>query len=244
MKECSGKHDRIIKYNSYLFFGVFFILQPSSLILAQNMPHEAGFWLAVNGQKPLHAPDESNRGFFTNPTIEHFYYSFASNGIQSVSFFVEHIDETRNWQGSWATYISGKNAGSYPASVQESIGMTMLGFETTRNFITLSDFRFGGGLGLGFGLGGASANVYDSLTKSQNSYSSATLWEAFLVHVFLRVRYSVYSSENYELALQLMGRYWSFPFLGPVANGGDAYNGPSLRAVSELGYMAGISIGF
>ncbi len=208
------------------------------------MPHEAGMWLAFNGQKPLISSNEMNRGFFINPTIEHFYYSLGSNGLQSVSFFVEHIDETREWQGNWATYMSGKNAASYPASVQESIGLTTLGFETTRNVITLSDFRFGGGIGVGFGLGGTSANVFDSLTKENNSFSSSTLWEAFLVHVYLRARYTVYSTSNYEIALQLMGRYWSFPFLGPIGSGGEAYNGPSLRAVSELGYMAGIAVGF
>ncbi|HEY3875672.1 MAG TPA: hypothetical protein VGM92_09360, partial [Candidatus Kapabacteria bacterium] len=208
------------------------------------MPHEAGLWIAIHGQKPLIAPNATNEGFFTNSTIEHFYYSFASSGVQSISFFVEHIDETRGWQGEWATYTSGKNAASYPASVQESIGMTTLGFETTRNFVTLSDFRFGGGIGVGFGLGGTSANVYDSATHLQNSYSSATLWEAFLVHVFLRARYTVYSAANYEIALQVMGRYWSFPFIGPVSAGGEAYNGPSLRAISELGYMAGVAVGF
>ena len=82
------------------------------------MPQEVGLWLAVNGQKPLITTNETNHGFFTNPTIEHLYYSFASNGVQSVSFFVEHVDETRNWNGEWATYSLGKNP-NYPASVQE-----------------------------------------------------------------------------------------------------------------------------
>ena len=207
------------------------------------MPQEVGLWLAVNGQKPLITPNEMNHGFFTNPTIEHLYYSFASNGVQSVSVFVEHVGETRNWNGEWATYSLGKNP-NYPASVQEFLGMTTVGFETIRNFISEGGFRFGAGLGVGFGLGGTSANVRDSATGEQTTYSSATLWDAFFVDFFVRARYTVYTSSSYEVALELMGRYWSFPAIGPTGDGGNAYNGPGLRATSEIGYMAGIAVGF
>ncbi len=206
------------------------------------MPHEIGFWLAVNGQKPLISPNDVNRGFYTNPTIEHLYYSFASNGVQSVSVFIENINETRPWSGIWPAYaLNGK---SYPASVQESLGMTTIGFETVRNFISEGNFRFGAGIGVGFGLGGASANVVDSITKTQSSVSSATLWDALLISVFLRAKYAVYVTDSYSINIQLMGRYWSFPAIGPVGSGGNAYNGPSLAAISEIGYMAGVELGF
>jgi hypothetical protein len=229
---------------SYLILGLALILHPSSIILAQNMPHEVGFWFAENGQKPLITPDEINHGFFTNPTIEHLYYSFATNGVQSVSFFVEHVNETRDyWNDAWPTYALGKNP-TFPASVEESLDMTSIGFETLRNFISEGGFRLGAGLGVGFGLGGSSANVRDSVTGEQTNYSSATLWDALLVDFFIRARYSVYISDSYEIAIELMGRYWSFPAIGPVADGGNAYNGPGLRALSELGYMAGIAVGF
>jgi hypothetical protein len=216
---------------------------PLSTVKAQNMPHEIGFWFAVNGQKPLITPDEINHGFFTNPTIEHLYYSFASNGVQSVSLFVEHVNETRNWNGEWATYALGKNP-NYPASVEETLDVTSIGFETERNFISEGGFRFGAGLGVGFGLGGTSANVRDSATGVQSSYSSATAWDALLVDLFIRARYSVYQTNAYEIAIQLMGRYWSFPTIGPIGSGGEAYNGPGLRAISEIGYMAGVAVGF
>jgi hypothetical protein len=220
-----------------------YLLLLTSEAIAQNMPHEVGLWFAVNGQKPLITPNEINHGFFTNPTIEHLYYSFASNGVQSVSFFVEHVNETENWSGEWATYALGKNP-NYPASVAETLDMTSIGFETERNFISEGGFRFGGGLGVGFGLGGTSANVRDSLTGEQTMYSSAALWDALLVDFFLRARYTVYTSSSYEVAIQLMGRYWSFPLIGPTADGGNAYNGPGLRAISEIGYMAGVAVGF
>ncbi len=227
---------------AFLFLTSYFLLLTSEAT-AQNMPHEVGFWFAVNGQLPLIPPNEINHGFFTNPTIEHLYYSFATNGVQSVSVFVEHVSEAENWSGEWATYALGKNP-NYPAAVAETLGMTSIGIETERNFISEGGFRFGGGLGVGFGLGGTSANVRDSLTGAQTTYSSATSWDALLIDFFLRARYSVYTSDSYEIALQLMGRYWSFPTIGPIGDGGNAYNGPGLRAISELGYMAGIAVGF
>src|ERR1051325_2498556 len=87
-----------------LLFVLSFILHPSSLILsasAQNMPHEAGVYVAFNGHKPLVSANEDNRGFYTNPTIEHVYYSFLTNGVQSLSVFAEHVSETRHWSGKW-----------------------------------------------------------------------------------------------------------------------------------------------
>ncbi len=206
------------------------------------MPHEAGLWIAVNGQKPLVTPDTGNRGFFTNPTIEHLYYQVSTNGVQSLSVFAEHIWETRTWQGYWSTFYFPDKQIRYPATVNESLTMTTLGLETVRNLISESGFRFGIGLGLGFGLGGASAQVDTSGTVT--TYQSATLWDALLLTVFARIRYSVIVTPTYEIALMLLGRYWSFPFIGPTSSGGEAYNGPSLRAVSELGYLAGICVGF
>ena len=223
--------------------GLAFILHPSSFVLAQNMPHEAGFWFAANGQKPLIAPNEMNRGFFTNPTIEHVYYTVATNGVQALSFFAEHVQETRPWRGTWTNVLFNDRQQSFPASVDESLNMTTLGLETVRNFISVSGVRFGAGLGVGYGLGGASASVRDS-AGTTTQYSSATVWDAFLITVFARIRYSLLVTPTYDLGIMLMGRYWSFPVIGPVSPGGEAYNGPQLRAISELGYKAGIAIGF
>jgi hypothetical protein len=206
------------------------------------MPHEAGFWFAANGQKPLIAPNDINRGFFTNPTLEHLYYTLATNGVQALSLFAEHVDETQSWQGTWTNFLFNRQR-SFPASVDENLNMTTLGLETVRNFISASGFRFGIGLGIGYGLGGASASVRDS-TGTSTQYSSATIWDAVLITAFARIRYSILVTPAYDVGIMLMGRYWSFPAIGPVGTGGEAYNGPQLRAISELGYMAGIAIGF
>jgi hypothetical protein len=208
------------------------------------MPHEIGFWFAENGQLPLIKSDDANRGFFTNPAIEHLYYSFATNGVQSVSIFVEHINETRPWNGTWTNYLYNDRFDTITkASVDETLQMTTLGFETVRNLISESGLRVGAGIGVGFGLGSASATVRDTIGNKTN-YTSATDWDALLVELFVRARYSLIVTSNYDIGIMLQGRYWSFPALGPVASGGEAYNGPALRAVSELGYLAGLSIGF
>ena len=240
MKDIGGSCGR--KCRSLLITFIF-LLPAASLIRAQNMPHEAGLWIAVNGQKPLIAPDSGNRGFFTNPTIEHLYYQAATNGVQNLSVFLEHTSETRSWDGLWTNFYFNGGQKNVPASVDETLDMTTLGIETVRNLISESGFRFGVGLAIGYGLGGASANVRDT-SGTVTTYNSATLWNAFFLSGFARIRYSLLITSSYDLGIMLMGRYWSFPALGPVSSGGEAYNGPSLRAISELGYMAGISVGF
>jgi len=244
MKE-GNKYRTLSRVNAYRFvLALAFILHSSSFILAQNMPHEVGFWFAENGQLPLIKPDDANRGFFTNPAIEHLYYSFATNGVQSVSVFVEHINETRPWNGTWTNFLTGDRQDTIAnASVDETLQMTTIGFETVRNLISQSGLRIGAGIGVGFGLGSASASVRDTI-GNKTAYTSATDWDALLVELFVRARYSLVVTSNYDIGIMLQGRYWSFPALGPVASGGEAYNGPALRGVSELGYLAGLSIGF
>ncbi len=207
------------------------------------MPHEVGFWFVENGQKPLIAPNETNRGFFTNPTIEHLYYNVATNGVQSLAIFAEHIDETRSWKGVWTNYLFNGRYQNFSASVDESLSMTTLGLETVLNFVSESGFRLGAGLGVGYGLGTAGANVRDSL-GTQTHYDAATLWNDLLFTIMIRARYSLIVTSSYDIGIMLQGRYWSFPALGPVSPGGEAYNGPGLRGVSEMGYLLGVSVGF
>ena len=184
-----------------------------------------------------------NRGFFTNPTIEHVYYQAASNGVQNLSVFLEHVSETRSWNGIWTNFFFNDRQQSFPASVDETLTLTTLGLETVRNLVSESGFRFGMGIGIGYGLGGAGANVRDT-SGNVSKYSSTTEWSAFFLTGFARIRYSLIVTSTYDLGIMLMGRYWSFPVIGPVAPGGESYDGPSLRAISELGYLAGISVGF
>lgn len=220
----------------------FYTLNPIPAALAQNMPHEAGLYVAFNGHLTLVKTSDVNRGFYTNPTIEHGYYSFATNGIQSLSIFAEHVNETRSWQGPWTDYGLNGHTTNYVAIVDESLQLTTIGLETIRTLISESGFRFGVGLGVGYGLGGATANV-DTSGKISH-YSSAATWNALLLEFMLRAKYTIADFKRYEIAIVAEGRYWGFPAMGPIGQAGAAYNGPGLRALSELGYLAGVSVGF
>ncbi|MDP4199703.1 MAG: hypothetical protein Q8922_03770 [Bacteroidota bacterium] len=211
---------------------------------AQNMPREAGFLFAANGQASLVKSNDINRGFFTNPTIEHFYYSFETNGVQSLSIFLEHINETRNWSGIWtdAQILGGSK--NFPASVSENLQVTVIGLETNRTLITASDFRLGAGFGLGFGLGGASADVTHDTTNITDTHTSETAWQALLMAASLRARYTIWTGGKYEIAIVALGRVWYFPYIGPIGSASRSYNGPGLRTLSEYGYLAGLAFGF
>ncbi len=228
----------------HAFVLTLFVLAWHSPLAAQNMPHEVGIWFASNGQLPLITADNTNRGFFTDPTIAHGYYSFESNGVQSLSFFVEHISESRSWSGTWTNPTLNNGSNNFPATVSENLQLTTIGLETVRTFISEDGFRCGAGLGLGYGLGGASAQVLDKATGGTESHYSATAWNGLELAASLRVRYSVYVSGNLDVGLLAMGRYWGFPLIGPLGNSGAAYNGPALRVLSELGYLAGVAVGF
>ena len=218
--------------------------------VGQNMPHEAGVWCSVGGQVSLIPNDNSNRGFFGNPTIEHGYYSFESNGVQSFSLFVEHIEETRPWLAdrngpvTWSNPTLNNGSNNFPAQVSENLHITTIGLETVRTFISESGFRLGGGLGLGFGLGGATANVQNESTGTAETHSSAIEWDGLELMASVRLRYSLYISGNFDIGLLLQGRYWGFPIIGPLGDGGGSYNGPALRVLSEVGYLAGVAVGF
>lgn len=207
------------------------------------MPHEAGLLMAVNGQTPLIKSNDINRGFYTNPTIEHVYYSFLTNGVQSLSIYAEHVNETETWSGTWTNQLLNGGSQNFPATVRESLQLTTIGLETVRTLLSISDFRLGAGVGLGFGLGGADAEVRDT-SGSLASYSSATAWDALMVSFLVRLRYSFRVATDREVSVIGQVRYWGFPAIGPIANGGSQYNGPGVRALSEVGYLAGVSLGF
>jgi hypothetical protein len=208
------------------------------------MPHEAGLYVAFGGQKALVKVSDANRGFYTNPAIEHAFYSFTTNGIQSLSVFAEHVSETRPWHGLWSNPTNAGISHTFIADVDESLQMTTIGLETVRTLISESDFRFGAGLGVAYGLGGASADVRDSATHTLAHYASHAAWNALMLEFMLRAKYTISMVDKKEIALVAEARYWGFPAMGPIGEAGSSYNGPGLRALSELGYLAGVSIGF
>jgi hypothetical protein len=219
-----------------------YLLLVTSQLFAQNTPREAGIWFAVNGQIPFVNNSQSG-GFFTNPTIEHAYYSFISNGVQSLAVFAEHVDETRERKQIWSDFFFPDKQVSYPATVTERLYMTTIGLETFRTLWTESDFRLAGGIGVGYGLGGATTDVHNDSTGVRHTEEVSGAEAGLLIFAALRVRYSVYTTPNYEVALALLGRYWSFPQIAPTSTARDAYNGRD-TPLSEFGYLAGISVGF
>jgi hypothetical protein len=207
------------------------------------MPHEAGLLGAHYGQMRLEKETSANRGFFQNADIGHVYFSFLSNGVQSLSVFVERVGETRSRDDIWTDVFIGQQHTGYPAHINENIGVTVVGLETTRTLYVLGDLRLGGTLGLGFGLGGTSADVTRTGTDSTMHVTSAFDWQAFQVSFGLRLRYSVYITGSTDYAIIAGARYWGFPYLGPIAPSAN-YNGPDFRNANDLGYIAGIAIGF
>src|SRR5438105_15326576 len=128
---------------SYLLLITSYVLADSVSVLAQNMPHEAGLLIAVNGQSPLIAASDVNRGFYTNPAIEHAYYSVLTNGIQSLALFGEHVQETRSWHGLWTDLKINGGSQNFLATVQERLQMTTIGLETVRTLVSEYGLRFG-----------------------------------------------------------------------------------------------------
>lgn len=207
------------------------------------MPHEVGLWGAHYGQLRLEKETASNRGFFQNADVGHLYFSFLTNGVQSLSVYLEHVREARSREGVWTDVFVGHQQVGYPAHIDESVGLTVLGLETTRTLCVLGDLRLGGTLGLGFGFGGTTAEVTRTGSDTTNQFSSAFDWQAFQLSFGLRLRYSVYITGSTDYAVIAGARYWGFPYLGPIAPSSN-YNGPDFRNANNLGYIAGIAIGF
>lgn len=210
---------------------------------AQNMPHEIGFWGAHQGQWRLEPESDANRGFFQNPDIAHVYYSFVSSGVQSLAVFIERVAETRSRNADWTYVLFGNHASSYPAHIEEHLALTTLGLETSRTLLRTGDFRVMGTLSLGYGLGGADARVTKLWTDSTDEYSSAFTWQAFELSLAVRARYSILITGKLDLGVIAGIRYWGYPSLGPLGTSLN-YNGPDFRNSNNVGYIAGIAIGF
>jgi hypothetical protein len=208
------------------------------------MPHEAGVFGAFGGQLALSADNETDRGFFQSPTIAHLYYSFVANGVQNLSVFVENVAETRSRTGTWSEIFLGGGEQNFPAHISENIHLTSIGLETMRTLATVSNFRLGGGLGLSYGLGGTRAEVVNDSSGERKIVTSCNAWQGLMFSAMVKIKYSIFINPEQEIALHVEGRYWGFPYIGPIGECADAYNGPELRTLHQLGYLAGISFGF
>ncbi|MEO6940324.1 MAG: hypothetical protein ABI252_09275 [Candidatus Kapaibacterium sp.] len=213
----------------------------TSIGLAQHTPHEIAVSIAIDGQNSF-VRDVSNPGFYTAPFIGRVQYAAWTDGVQSVSLFLETVGETRDRVGLWAYPTTDPVA--FDSRISERLSMTTLGLELVRTLISESGFRLAVGAGAGFGLGGARADVQKVGETSTTSYNATQSWDAVFISVLTRARYTLWTDGKRDLGLTLTLRYWGFPSIGPLTNVADTYNGPALRSLNELGYLTGISFGF
>lgn len=208
---------------------------------AQHTDHEFAFSFAKGGQGKLERITFENHGFYQNVTLWNFRAMLITNGVQSLSFFVEHVDETRSYETLITRFVNR----TFSATVDESMPMTTLGFETIRTLLSYRGFRLGGGIGLGWGFGTPKRVVRPAENFANYSEEGCHLWNAFYLTALMRARYTIYSNEYVDVGLTLTGRYWGFPSIAPTGEcGPQDYNGPDMRTAHQIGYLAGISVGF
>ncbi|MDP4219356.1 MAG: hypothetical protein Q8896_02880 [Bacteroidota bacterium] len=242
----------IISYFRYKYrygfrrFGIhtFFItaLSIAAPVLAQHTAHEIGFSFAYAGQAPFVTSGDDQSSFFRQPLILNLRYQVATNYVQSLSVVLERISEERSRLGLWNDVPNSVN-GAYNADIAERLTMTTLGLEGLRTLIRTDIFRLGVGIGLGYGFGGATASVRKITDGSQQTFESCDSWNGFLISVFARGRVTVYSTNSLDVGITLTSRLWGFPTISPLTDCQSSYNGPSLRSVFEIGYLAGVSVG-
>jgi len=218
---------------------VFFVLL-SQPLLAQHTPHEIGVSFAYAGQEPFIYSGNDDPKFFIKPLIWNLRYQVATNNVQSLSIVLEGVSEQRNYSGVW---IYDPLAPAYNANVAERMTMTTLGLEGIKTVIRTDEFRLGLGIGLGYGFGGATATVKKITDGSQQTFESTDTWSGFIVSAFMRMRFTVYTSNTLDIGITGSVRVWGFPSIAPLTDSETSYNGPMLRSVLEVGYLAGVSVG-
>jgi hypothetical protein len=208
--------------------------------LAQHTPREIGISFAYAGQSPFISSGNDNPQFFTKPLIWNIRYQVATNYVQSLSVVLEGVSEQRSYQGVW---IFDPVDPKYNAAVAERLTITTLGLEGIKTVIRTDLFRLGIGISLGYGFGGATAIVKKVTTGSRQTFESSDIWNGLLVSAFTRARLSVYTNNVIDIGITGTFRIWGFPTIAPLTESQSSYNGPSLRSVMEIGYLAGVSVG-
>jgi hypothetical protein len=229
------------RFGIHTFFIVVLLIVTSAK--AQHTIHEIGFSFAYAGQAPFISSNNDQSGFFRQPLIWNIRYQVATNYVQSLAIVLERVSELRNRTGLWPNDFANSSVGAYNANIAERLYMTTFGLEGTRTFIRSDIFRLGIGISLGYGFGGASANVKNNADGSQKIFDSSDLWSGFLVSTFLRGRFTIYTTNALDIGFTGSIRLWGFPSIGPLTLSETMYDGPILRSIFEIGYIAGVSIG-
>jgi hypothetical protein len=204
---------------------------------AQHTNNEIVVQFAKSGQVSL-----ASQGFYTSPTIWKLQYGLSTTGVQSFSIFAEHQTEARTHEQIF-TPSTGEQA--FNASITDDLSMTVIGFSTARTFYSASGFRLGGGLGLGYGFGVVNSSLVSRQTgERMEDIGCDDSWAGFFGELFLRVRYTLFVTGGVDVGLVATGRLWGYPWIGTLGTCADAYAGPDLHTLPEVGYLAGISVGF
>ncbi len=209
---------------------------------AQHTNHEIGFSFAYAGQTPLISSNNDQMRFFSEPLILNLRYQVATNYLQSLALVLENVSEQRTRTGLWND-IPNSSTGEYNASIAERLYMTTLGLEGIRTFLRSDAFRLGIGISLGYGFGGSTATVKKLTDGTLKTFESDDVWNGFFVSTFIRGRITIYTNNLLDIAVTGSIRLWGFPSIGPLTVSKSTYNGPVLRSIFELGYVAGISVG-
>jgi hypothetical protein len=231
--------SRTIETRLFLFLFLFL----AAPVFAQNAKREAAFSFAYSGQVPIAKSEANIQNFFTNPLIFNLRYQVATDYVNALSMTIEHISEDHTRAGLWND-IPNASQGAYNADITERLYMTTLGLEGIRTLVRTGDFRLGAGIGIAYGLGGATATVKKLTDGSVQTFESCDTWSGFEVSAFVRGRYTLYQSDKIDIGLTGALRFWGFPAIGPLSTCQSSYNGPDFRSLHEIGYLAGISVGF
>jgi hypothetical protein len=155
------------------------------------------------------------------------------------SVFLEGVSETREYDAQ-----EDINGQAISAHHKVTVTQTTFGVETMRNLVSTGGFRFGVGLGIGLGLGIPSRELTILTTQEKRDQESESLWLSLLLTATARGRYTVYRQDNIDVGIALALRYWGFPAIGPSSDDVTGYNGPDFRTLHQVGYLAGVSVGF
>lgn len=217
-------------------------LAKTTIVFGQQTRYEFGASFAIGGQHPFIA--DGDAAFFAKPTIWNLRAQLGTNYIQSISIVLERVYQTADRVGYWSASGNINDASNlYSATISEHLAMTAVYAEANRTILRTDNFRIGIGMDFGYALGGADAIVENSATHATKSYDGDAPWTSFYIGLFARARFTVYESEKLDIGLTATARYWAMPTLGPVATAANDYNGPNVRAIHEIGYLAGISVG-
>jgi hypothetical protein len=222
-----------------LAFVIAIIAMVISTSKAQHTAREVGVSFAVSGQGKIEKRSLENRGFFQDAFIFHLRAQVSTNGIQNLSFFIERVSETREYDAQ--EDINGKAEITHQ---EVSVAQTSFGLETFRTVVSTGGFRVGLGVGLGIGMGTPSRTIEVLRGGGYYEESSESPWLSLLLTATARARYTVYRKNDLDVGLTLSGRYWGFPAIGPSSSNVNGYNGPDFRTLHQVGYLAGVSVGF